>query len=137
MHSSHSTFVHIPQIREALSSFPAPSFHLNSPPHSINLPFSFAITLPHSLHKHPRLHTHVQPNPAGLILQFYEEITLTRQSALQVSLQTSINTMPQQLTLSPSPQKKFLVRMFWYGYSVRSSRGGMCSQCAQCSFHRL
>lgn len=26
-------------------------------------------------------------------------------------------------TLSPSPQKKFLVRMFWYEYSGLSSRG--------------
>lgn len=26
-------------------------------------------------------------------------------------------------TLSPSPQKKFLVRMFWYGYSGLSALG--------------
>lgn len=29
-----------------------------------------------------------------------------------------------QLTLSPSPQKKFFVRMFWNGYSVFSSNEG-------------
>lgn len=42
----------------------------------------------------------------------------------------------KQLTLSPSPQKKFLVRMFMYGYSVRSSMGGSCDLCSQCSSHR-
>lgn len=36
-------------------------------------------------------------------------------------------------TLSPSPQKKFLVRMFWYGYSGLSARGFSCSSCATCS----
>ena len=38
-------------------------------------------------------------------------------------------------TLSPSPQKNFLVLMFKYEYCGLSANGVLCSQCSQCSHH--
>lgn len=75
---------------------------------------------------------------AGITLEKYSRRCRSRTASMKtVSADVQVHMGRYWNTLSPSPQKKFLVRMFMKGYSVLSLTGGSWALCSQCSSHSL
>lgn len=99
--------------------------------------FQHPILGPSSIHHPPRgIHLLLR----GLVVRV--DLIVPEQSLRIVLVSLNLSDQEHSIaeglpTLSPSPQKKFFVRMFMYGYSVLSSIGGSCDLCSQCSSHSL